>query len=89
MSLFPRLTSFIRNRLHRDHLERELDDELESYVDLLADEKMQEGVERGRARREAWMTIGGKESVKERVRLRRVGYAFDEISRSHSLTPRR
>ena len=77
MPLLPRLTSFIQNRFDRDRVERGLDDELESYVKLLADEKMQEGVEPGRARRDAWITIGGKESVKERVRPRRVGYAFD------------
>jgi len=77
MPLLPRLTSFFRNRINRHRVERELDDELESYVKLLADEKMRDGVEPRRARRQAWMEIGGKESVKERVRERRIGYAFD------------
>jgi putative ABC transport system permease protein len=77
MPLFPRLTSLFRNRLKRDELERELDEELESYLELATDDKVREGVEPDRARRQALMEIGGKESVKERIRERRVGYAFE------------
>lgn len=79
MPILPRLRSFIRNRLQRGRIERDLDDELAAYVSLAAEEKMRDGVDRERAYRDAWMEIGGKESVKERVRQRRVGHALDNF----------
>ena len=77
MPLLPRLASYWRHRVGGARVERELDDELESYVALVTDEKVARGVEPESARRQAWMEIGGKESVKERVRERRVGFVFD------------
>jgi putative ABC transport system permease protein len=60
----------------RARLERELEDELESFVELLAREKEAGGTDPAEARRQAVLELGGKEPVKERVRDLRTGEPF-------------
>jgi predicted permease len=68
-----RIASLIRNLFHRDHVERELDAEVRSYSDLLAEEKMSNGMNAGEAPRAARMSMGGPEQLKEEIRGARAG----------------
>ncbi len=68
-----RLRGLIRNVVRRARLEQELSDEVRSYVELLADEKAEQGMTPEQARRAARIQVGGVEQVKEQVRSRRAG----------------
>lgn len=68
-----KLRGFLRNLVGRDALEHDLDEELDSYVELLQAENESTGLDRAAARRRALLELGGKESVKESVRDGRVG----------------
>ena len=67
------VASFFRNLLHKGAVEQALDDELQSAVELLTEEKMKEGLSHSEARRQALIELGGVEQVKERVRTIRFG----------------
>lgn len=54
--------------------ERELDDELRSYLSLLIDEKIASGLDPAAARRAALIELDGVEQVKERVRVHPAGW---------------
>ena len=73
MAPLARLLSLVRNLARSRRIEQELDAELRSYVDLLADEKIAAGLPPERARREARIDAGGHEQVKEQVREVRMG----------------
>lgn len=81
MSLFSRLRTFARNLTGRRDVERELDEELRSYVELLVAEKVDAGVSPGEARRFALAKVGGIEQVKEQVRDERPGMALENAAR--------
>ena len=68
-----KLLGVLRNLVGRDARERDLDEELESYVELLQAENESSGLDAAEARRRALLELGGKESVKENVRDSRVG----------------
>ncbi|HTV57402.1 MAG TPA: ABC transporter permease [Verrucomicrobiae bacterium] len=68
-----RIHSFFRNLLHKNAVEQELDDELQSAVELLTQEKMKQGFSRAEARRQTLIELGGVERVKEEVRAIRSG----------------
>ena len=68
MSLAPRLRALVRQLLRRSEVERDLDDELRSYVELLAAEKVRAGVSAAEAHRAALLEMRGIEQVKESVR---------------------
>jgi predicted permease len=73
MSLLSRFTSLFWNLSHQRENEQELDQELKSYIDLLAEEKVQSGMTQEAARRSARIELGGVEQVKEQVRDVRAG----------------
>lgn len=79
MPILPRLSSLWRNLSRKGRVERELDDELEAYLALLADEKMRAGMSPQAARRAARLELGGVEQVKERVRGARLGAFLDVL----------
>jgi putative ABC transport system permease protein len=79
MSVLSRMTSFLRNVFGRQRSDRELDAEVRSYVDLLAEEKMRHGMDPERARRAAKIELGGIEQVKENVRDVRAGAWLDSL----------
>src|SRR6476646_6280930 len=81
MSLLARLASAARNLFRTSRIERDLDDELRAYVDLVADEKLGEHVAPSRARRAALIETGGVEQVKEEVRDVRAGASIDVLRR--------
>ena len=58
-------------------MDRELDDELRAYLELLVEEKVAAGMDPVQARRAASIELGGIEQVKEQVRDMRAG-AFVE-----------
>ena len=74
-----RIASFFRNLLRKRAVEQALDDELQSAVELLTQEKMKEGLTHPKARRQALIELGGAEKLKEEVRDVRRGSAFDAL----------
>ena len=79
MPWIDRASSFWRNLLHKGRIEQELDDEVRTYVDLLADDKMKSGASAQAARREAMMELGGLDQVKEQVREARTGALVEAL----------
>src|SRR5215467_1980208 len=73
---FRRLTSLLRNLLHRKREERELDEEIRAHEMLLADEKIRAGMNPQEAHRQALLELGGLEQLKEQVREVRAGYVL-------------
>jgi hypothetical protein len=53
MRMGSRLTSALRTLLHKQRVETELDTEIRSYVDAVADEKIENGISPAEARRQA------------------------------------
>jgi putative ABC transport system permease protein len=68
-----------RNLIHRRSLERDLNDEVSSYLELLVDEKQRAGMSVEKARRAAQIELGGVEQVKEEVREVRAGRMLEEL----------
>ena len=64
MPLLPLIRSTFRTLTRGEDLERELDEELQSILGMLVDEKIGAGMDPGEARREALMELGGAEQVK-------------------------
>jgi predicted permease len=88
MSLFTRLASIKRNLFHRKRAEADLDAELRSYTDLLADENRATGANPDEARRRAQIEFGGIEQVKENVRDARAGHHIEMFFRDLRLALR-
>ena len=63
MTLIRGLCTFWRNMVHRQRVERELDEEVQSYVDMLTEEKIRAGAGPEEARRAAKIEAGGIEQV--------------------------
>jgi hypothetical protein len=65
--------SFFRSFSRRRQMDAELSDEIHATIELLADQKVKEGMLPEEARRVARIELGGVEQVKEEVRAARVG----------------
>jgi predicted permease len=73
-----RLTmSFFKNLFARKQVEYDLDAEVRSYIELLADEKIRQGMTPDEARRAARLEVGGAEQIKDEVRDVRKGTLLD------------
>lgn len=81
MTFLYRLASVLRWLFNRSKAEHGLDDELRTFIDMSAAEKMREGVPPAEARRLAVLELGGVEQAKERVRTYRHGAWLDEAGR--------
>lgn len=81
MRLVRRMLSMVSWILRRGTAERQLDDEVRSFVEMAAAEKVREGVSRDEARRLAVLELGGVDQVKERVRAGRHGALLDAVGR--------
>ena len=81
MSLFRQLRSAWRNLTRKPRIERDLADEVSSYVELLTDKNMKDGMDERDARRAALVELGGVEQVKEEVREARGGYRIEILLR--------
>ncbi len=76
-----RLTALRRFLFHRRAVEEDLDAEVRSYFEIVADRAEAAGRPPAEARREARRGAEGPEQVKERVRDARVGAGLDSIWR--------
>ncbi len=77
MRIFSELMAFARNLLRRERVERDLDEEMKSYLALSTAAKRRSGQEEETARREAATEFGGVEQVKEEVRAARLSYFLE------------
>ena len=80
MMLRPRIKSLFRNLFRKARVDRDLDQEVRSYAEMLSDERVRTGVPPDSARREALMELGGVEQVKEKVREVRAGTVFESFA---------
>jgi putative ABC transport system permease protein len=81
MRLLHRLASIMRWIVGRDQAERDLDDEMHTFVEMAAADKMRHGVSAAEARRMAVLDLGGIEQTKECVRAGRRGAWLDDVGR--------
>ena len=81
MTFLHRLASIARWILHRNRAEQDLNDELETFVQMAAADRMRDGAPSAEARRSAVLHLGGVEQAKERLRSARHGAWLDEIAR--------
>jgi predicted permease len=77
--LLTRLLSAVRNLARLDRAEQRLSDEVQSYLDLLTQEKEAAGLGPHAARRAARLELGGVEQVKEEVRRARAGALLEQL----------
>jgi predicted permease len=81
MSLFSQLRTAARNLSGHASVEAELNEELQTYVELLVAENVAKGMSPAEARRRAMIQVGGVEVVKERVRDERPGTIVENAAR--------
>jgi predicted permease len=79
VTLFHRLRSAVRWIARRDRVERDLDEELRTFVDMAAADEIRDGRTPTDARHRAVLRLGGVEQAKERVRNDRRGAWIDHI----------
>jgi putative ABC transport system permease protein len=95
--LLHRLTSIVRWIARRDRAERELNEELQTFLDMAAADEVRDGVAPDEARRRAALQLGGLEQTKERVRNGRhggwldvlgqdIGYGWRQVRRNPSFS---
>ena len=68
MALSQKLVSVLRALTRRDRVERELDWEIDDWLEALIEEKVASGLSAEEARRAARLEFGGRDHVKEQVR---------------------
>lgn len=76
-----RIRSLFRNLLRRDSIERELDEELRAYQQMLIEEKHSSGISEEDAIRQTYLEIGHLQIIKENVREARMGWTLETIWR--------
>ncbi len=81
MRLLHRLASVMRWMFNRNRVEADLDDELQTFVDMAAADHVRDGATPAEARRLAVLQVGGVEQAKERVRTARPGAWLDVAGR--------
>jgi putative ABC transport system permease protein len=72
--------SVFQSLFRKGELDRDLDEELHSYLSMLVEEKVRAGMDPAEAARRARIELGGVEQVKEGVRERRVGVGLDTLA---------
>jgi hypothetical protein len=77
--VISRLRALWNNVFRRKQLDRDLDEELQAYVELLSAEKVQTGVDPEEAHRYARRQTGGIDQVVQSVRDVRVGVWLDRL----------
>jgi hypothetical protein len=73
VTLLRRLASIVRWLLHRNRAGQDLNDELQTFVDMAAADRMRDGTAPADAGRTAVIDLAGVEQTKERVRSFRHG----------------
>ena len=59
MPVLLHVNSFLRNLFCRERIDKDLDNEIRSHLELLTDEKISEGMDREEATRAARIELGG------------------------------
>src|SRR5213592_572948 len=75
MTMLHRFAALWRNILHKNQVERDLSDEVESYLESLIEVRIKSGLSPEEARQAAAIEIGGLERTKEKVRDIRMGHS--------------
>ncbi|HKO13857.1 MAG TPA: permease prefix domain 1-containing protein, partial [Acidobacteriaceae bacterium] len=75
-----RLKHLWRNWFRKTDVEAELDDEVRSYVEMAADERMAAGATSEEARRATLAEMGGAERLKQQVREERAGARLESVA---------
>jgi putative ABC transport system permease protein len=81
MHRITKLLSLAHNLVHRGRVDRDLDSELRSYVEMLAEQKREQGLTAHEAWRAARIELGGVEQVKEQIRDVRAGAWMESLVR--------
>jgi len=81
MLILHRISGVIRSLAGRGPVQRELDEEVDGYFDMLVEENVARGMDIDEARRRALLDMGGAEQVKESVRAARPAAWLDTILR--------
>jgi predicted permease len=81
MPLLPRLSSLCRNLFHKTRAEQELTEEIDAYLEMRIEQKINEGLAPAVARRAALIELGGRQQVKEKVREARLGHLLETLWR--------
>src|SRR5215813_11268685 len=81
MPLLPRLSSLWRNLFHKAPTEQELTEEIDAYLEMLVEQKINAGLDPAEARRAALIELGGREQVKEKVRDVSAGHHLETLWR--------
>src|SRR6266567_2590215 len=79
MKILARGRSFIQNLFRRERVDGDLNDEVGAYVELLAQQKIKQGMAPEGAWRAARIELGGATQVQEEVRRARVGAGLQTI----------
>ena len=79
MPLLPRLSSLWRNLFHNARKEQELTEEIDAYLEMLVEQKINAGLNPEEARRAALIELGGREQVKEKVREVSAGHHLETL----------
>jgi predicted permease len=77
--VISRLRALWNNMFRRKQLDRDLDEELQAYVELVSAEKVQSGVDPEKAHRDARREMGGAHQVIQNVRDVRAGVWLDRL----------
>ncbi|MBO0720894.1 MAG: ABC transporter permease [Blastocatellia bacterium] len=80
MPLMSRLSSIMRNLFHKAQRERELTEELDAYLEMLVEQKIEQGLSSEEARRAALIELGGRQHVKEKVLEVKAGHFLGTLS---------
>lgn len=75
----PNITNLLRNIIHKKRVERDLDDEIDFYLETLAQQGVAAGLSEQEARRVARLELGSVGSVKDAVRDVRTGAMMERI----------
>jgi hypothetical protein len=78
--VISRLRAFWNNVFRRNQLDRDLDDELRAYAELVSAEKVRVGVSPEEAYRDTRREMGGDEQIRQSVRDIRVGALLDRLA---------
>ncbi len=79
MKLWFRIQGVVRNLFGKERVEKDLDEEVRAYVDLMADEMVASGMSADEARRAAMAEFGGMEQAKQAVRDKRAGTGLEML----------
>ncbi len=79
MSTWLRIRAALRNLVHKNRSEADLDAEVRACAEMLADEKIADGMPTVEARRRALAELGGAEQVKQAIRDERAGTGVERL----------